>query len=226
MPRCYKWISGKSCVTPWSFSMLLVTYLTFKLAIYIFLILLQTLQSTYWLIILNPEGDFFIVSIKKCLIGIKQEFIWNKLKSSASKGCEISYSVIDILGVMTRMWWPCCDPACDPESYDMYVIVLLFTDAPTGAGRPGGGHVSPVWADEFAGCGLSHEPVRLGTVHLCSRGKKSHLLAFANKVPVYQYMPICACTHAHVHACTHTHTHTHTHIQCYADTEHSQVRTR
>jgi hypothetical protein len=76
-PECsFTW---HACVTPRRFSLLLVKYLTCKWPIYIVLILLRTLQSTYWLIIWNPEGDFFIVSIKKCLIGIQQEFIWNYL---------------------------------------------------------------------------------------------------------------------------------------------------
>jgi hypothetical protein len=43
----YTYMSGKSCVTPRGFSLLLVQYLTCIWSIYILVMLLQTLQSTY-----------------------------------------------------------------------------------------------------------------------------------------------------------------------------------
>jgi hypothetical protein len=55
-----------------------------------FFILLQPLQSIYWLIIKNYDADFFCSFETKDHITIKLEFIWNILKSSASIGCAPS----------------------------------------------------------------------------------------------------------------------------------------
>jgi hypothetical protein len=43
-----------------------------------------------------PEGELFVVSIKKCLIVIQLECICNMPKSSASIGCAIFCSSISI----------------------------------------------------------------------------------------------------------------------------------
>jgi hypothetical protein len=53
------------------------------------LYLLQTLQSTYWLIILISEGEFFVVLKTKYLIAIHN---WAIHKIERSKGFATSYS--------------------------------------------------------------------------------------------------------------------------------------
>jgi hypothetical protein len=107
------WFSGfswHSFVTPRCFPWLLQDMYTCKLHMQILHYFIT--DATVDLV----PNNLNVVSKKKYLIGIQQEFIWNNLKSSASIGCAISYNMIVLICNMYLVSIPLYCSRCAPTT--------------------------------------------------------------------------------------------------------------
>jgi hypothetical protein len=128
--RCYTWISGRSFVTPRRFSLILVRYLTCKWPMQIF-ISLQPLQSNYWLIMLNPDGDFFVVSMKKISYWHKTRMYMkiSKIEDALNEWRNLYYRQVQHLArsfIQPNRWCICYIMCSSDEPNSFKLILHLF----------------------------------------------------------------------------------------------------